>query len=107
MRRPLDKVGRYGGEEFILLWYNCSEADAQRLGEKAREAVEELHIRHGPGASQRTVTISVGIASTESGESIDAGSLIRAADRALYQAKSAGRNRVVIASTTEEISHPE
>ena len=106
VRRPLDKVGRYGGEEFILLWYNCSEADAQRLGEKAREAVEELPIRHGPGASQRSVTISVGIASTESGQSIDGGSLIRAADRALYKAKAAGRNRVVVASTTYEISHP-
>ena len=97
VKRPLDKVGRYGGEEFIVVWYDCSAEDATRLGESAREAVESLHIRHGPGASQRTVTISIGIASSEDGEDLDGGSLIRAADRALYQAKAAGRNRVALA----------
>lgn len=97
VRRPLDKVGRYGGEEFLMLWYDCSSADARRLAEEAREAVEELHIRHGPGASQRTVTISIGIASSEDGEPIDAGGLVRAADRALYSAKESGRNRTIMA----------
>jgi diguanylate cyclase (GGDEF)-like protein len=94
VKRPLDKAGRYGGEEFILVWYDCSASAAARLGEAAREAVEALHIRHGPGASQRTVTVSIGIASNGAGEPLDGGSLIRAADRALYRAKAAGRNRV-------------
>jgi diguanylate cyclase (GGDEF)-like protein len=96
-KRPLDKAGRYGGEEFILIWYNCTAEDARQLGEDARDAVEALQIRHGSGASQRTVTVSVGIASTDSGEPIDSGSLIRTADRALYYAKANGRNRVELA----------
>ena len=97
VKRPLDKVGRYGGEEFIMVWYDCSSDDAARLGEEARDAVEAEHIPHGPGASQRTVTVSIGIASSEDGEPLDGGSLIRAADRALYQAKASGRNRVTSA----------
>ena len=104
VKRPLDKVGRYGGEEFIMLWYNCSSADARRLGEEARNAVEELHIMHGPGASQRTVTVSIGVASSEDGEPVDGGSLIRAADRALYAAKGQGRNRLVMSSECEPLS---
>jgi diguanylate cyclase (GGDEF)-like protein len=94
LKRPLDKAGRYGGEEFILLWYDCSADDARRLGEEARLAVEELHIRQGPRAAERTVTISIGIASSQEDDQFDASSLIRAADRALYHAKANGRNRV-------------
>ncbi len=96
LKRPLDKAGRYGGEEFILVWYDCSADDAARLGEEARDAVESLRIRHGRGAGQRTVTISVGVVSSESLPECNSSSLIRAADRALYHAKAQGRNRVVI-----------
>jgi diguanylate cyclase (GGDEF)-like protein len=102
VRRPLDKVGRYGGEEFILLWYDCSSLDARRLGETARESVEDLLIRHGPGASQRTVTVSIGVASSEDGEPADGSSLTRAADRALYSAKARGRNCVVMSREAQK-----
>ncbi|MDJ0879914.1 MAG: GGDEF domain-containing protein [Halieaceae bacterium] len=97
IRRPLDKAGRYGGEEFILVWYDCSAEDAQRLGEEARQAIEDLQLRQGPTAKQRTITISIGIASSEQSDDFDSSSLIRAADRALYVAKDAGRNQVVLA----------
>ncbi len=99
MRRPLDKAGRYGGEEFIMVWYDCSAEDAQRLGEEARQAVEDLQIRQGPRARQRSITISIGVASSERGDDFDSSSLIRCADRVLYQAKDAGRNQVMMAST--------
>jgi diguanylate cyclase (GGDEF)-like protein len=98
IRRPLDKVGRYGGEEFILVWYDCNEQAALEMGEAAREAVEALAIPHGPGSTQRTVTISIGVVTGKPREMMDSGSLIRAADRALYEAKSGGRNRVTLAS---------
>ena len=101
LKRPLDKAGRYGGEEFILLWYDCPAEDARRLGEEARRAVEDLHIRQGPRAVQRTVTISIGIASSEEDGMFDAGTLIRAADRALYHAKANGRNRVELSGDVE------
>jgi len=98
VKRPLDKAGRYGGEEFTLLWYDCSKDAARSLGETARRAVEALAIPHGPGASQRSVTISVGVACSADMEYVDGSSLIRAADRALYHAKHSGRNQVVLAS---------
>lgn len=98
MRRPLDKAGRYGGEEFILVWYDCSAEDARRLGEEARQAVEDLQLRQGPDARRRSITISIGIASSEPGNDFDSSSLIRSADRSLYLAKNAGRNQVVLAT---------
>ena len=106
IRRPLDKVGRYGGEEFILVWYDCNEQSALEIGEAAREAVAALAIPHGPGATQRTVTISIGVATGKPREMLDSGSLIRAADRALYEAKSGGRNRVILASDQDFAAKP-
>jgi two-component system cell cycle response regulator len=95
--RPLDKVGRYGGEEFILVWYDTDENSARELAEATRSAITDLKISHGPGASQRRVTISLGVATCAPTEPADAGSLVRAADRALYKAKEAGRDRVMLA----------
>jgi diguanylate cyclase (GGDEF)-like protein len=106
IRRPLDKVGRYGGEEFILVWYDCNEQSALEIGEAAREMVEALAIPHGPGATQRTVTVSIGVATGKPREMMDSSSLIRAADRALYEAKSAGRNRVTLASDQDLTAKP-
>jgi diguanylate cyclase (GGDEF)-like protein len=106
IRRPLDKVGRYGGEEFILVWYDCNEQAALEIAEAARKAVEALAIPHGPGATQRTVTISIGVATGNPREMMDSGSLIRAADRALYEAKSDGRNRVTLATDRDLAAKP-
>ncbi len=98
VKRPLDKAGRYGGEEFILVWYNCSAQSAKQLGDVARAAVEEMAIPHGPDASQPLMTVSVGVATASAGDLTDSGQLVWAADQALYKAKSSGRNRVVLAS---------
>lgn len=97
-RRPLDTAGRYGGEELIIAWYDCDAAHARTMAESVRDAVESLSIPHGPGASQNTITVSTGVASSNPDEVPDSSSLMRSADRALAAAKERGRNRVVHAN---------
>lgn len=88
--RESDVLGRLGGEEFGVLAPECSFEAAQRLAERLRSAVEQLTITSGD--HEIRVTLSVGVVDCdlqgELGPSLDRG------DRALYQAKAAGRNRV-------------
>lgn len=97
--RPQDLAVRYGGEEFILIWYQARTKDLVQLGERACAAVRERDIPHLHGRNQR-ITISIGIAQNaiplHNRQDIDA--LIQRADRALYRAKAAGRDRVVLAN---------
>jgi len=91
--RPGDVLARYGGEEFIALIQDADAAGGQIVGERLRAAVEGLRIEHR-GSPFGVVTISVGVASaTPVGDTV-ATSLIQVADRALYDAKCAGRNQV-------------
>jgi diguanylate cyclase (GGDEF)-like protein len=87
--RESDFVGRYGGEEFLLLLPFTDHDGALRLGEATRRAIETIKI---PGLDQ-VVTASVGVAvlPDHAGDSL---TLFRSADRALYAAKRNGRNRV-------------
>jgi diguanylate cyclase (GGDEF)-like protein len=96
MRRPFDTGGRYGGEEFVLAWYDCDSSDARALAERARFSVQELAIPHGPSTAQRRVTVSIGVASNKPGDVPDAQDLLRAANKALAYAKKMGRNRVAL-----------
>nr|HNI21944.1 diguanylate cyclase [Plasticicumulans sp.] len=91
-----DVVCRYGGEEFVVILPGADLTDAARRAEQLRaEAESGADAGEEPGA--QPVTLSIGVASAPlHGRSSDA--LLGAADRALYQAKSAGRNRVVIAA---------
>jgi diguanylate cyclase (GGDEF)-like protein len=93
-RRAGDLVARYGGEEFAILLNATDGAGAQVLGEQVRKAVEALGIAHPGGGS---LTVSVGVASAVAGSDGAPEGLLQAADRALYEAKRAGRNRVVVA----------
>jgi len=88
--RESDLAGRYGGEEFILLLPDTGTEGTVVLAEKLRGAVTGLTV---PGASLR-VSASLGVA-THPLDAVDRESLVRAADTALYEAKAAGRNRVV------------
>lgn len=81
-----DLVVRYGGEEYLMLLPQCDEQTARAVAERVRAVVEE----------RTPVTISLGVAVCE-GEACAADALIEAADRALYQAKDAGRNCVMVA----------
>jgi diguanylate cyclase (GGDEF)-like protein len=90
--RAMDAVGRYGGEEFLILLSGVDAAEAVQVGERVREEVASAAI---PFDRQRiAVTCSIGVALATG--SCDADALIRRADEALYRAKAAGRNRVEI-----------
>lgn len=87
--RSSDLLGRYGGEEFVLVLQDTSLADAHRIAERARAAVAQAH-RQG----QLPVTVSAGVAcSSEAGIGADVQGLLAAADRRLYLAKRS-RNQV-------------
>lgn len=93
-KRPTDLVARYGGEEFAVILPNTTRAD--ELAEACRDRIEALRIespRHGVAS---VLTISVGVATMEPHRGSQSADLIAAADRALYRAKSSGRNRVVV-----------
>ncbi len=91
--RDEDNVARYGGEEFALILPATPKAGAQLVAERTRSAIEERDIPHEGLRSQGCVTVSMGIA-TFPGDADRAGELVRCADRALYLAKSGGKNQV-------------
>ena len=95
-RRPLDFVARYGGEEMVMVLPNTDAAGALVVAEMARFTVEALQIPHSTNPP-RDVSVSVGVAShtfNNVGQNMQA--LMQRADQALYQAKAAGRNQVVV-----------
>ena len=93
--RRADEAARFGGEEFALILPNTEEAGAVRLAERVRGAVEKAQLVFE--GARLSVTVSLGAAVWPS-DGKDEESLIAAADRALYAAKQAGRNRVASAS---------
>jgi len=95
--RASDDAGRWGGEEFLVLLPGAAPAEALRAGERLRAHVASAPIPL-PDGSTRAVTISVGVVSVDGKalDRLDLDRLIEDADRALYQAKADGRNRVRI-----------
>jgi two-component system, cell cycle response regulator len=90
--RPYDTVGRYGGEEFLVVFEGCNSADGIQLAERLRKGISEEKIHVGDALI--SATISLGVAATGTWKTEDANSLIRVADVALYKAKNSGRNQV-------------
>lgn len=93
-RRAGDTVARFGGEEFAVVLPDTDRQDAFDLAQKLRQTVASLRIDH-PGSQHNVVTVSVGCATLVPDTDGHANALIEAADRALYEAKRSGRNRVV------------
>jgi len=89
--RTHDGCGRYGGEEFLIVLTDCSLEAAMQAADRGRVEVAREPVRIK--TLELSVTLSVGVASTDTGER-SATRLIQAADDALYQAKATGRNRV-------------
>jgi diguanylate cyclase (GGDEF)-like protein len=100
-RRPGDLAARYGGEEFLLLMPHTDRDGALRVAEAVRKLVLDLAIAHEGNPAPGVVTVSIGIATAwpkdrGSGPK-NVSALLAAADSALYEAKSGGRNQVVVA----------
>jgi diguanylate cyclase (GGDEF)-like protein len=91
--RRIDSVGRYGGEEFVLLLPDCDTAAAEVLLNDIRERFAALRFA-APDGGSFSVTVSAGVVTT--GQYSGAGELLTRADQALYRAKQEGRNRVCI-----------
>jgi len=88
--RPYDAVGRYGGEEFLIVAPGCGMTETWELAERVRVHVADCNIMAG-GSTVR-VSLSLGIATGQAANEIE--KVLHASDAALYQAKNAGRNRV-------------
>ena len=88
--RPGDLVARYGGEEFVVLCADCNNATAAQKAEEIRKSLCEMPIQSIGGKS---ITASFGVTEVQAGDTPE--TMLRRADRALYEAKERGRNMVV------------
>ena len=95
MLRPYDGIGRYGGEEFLLVLPGCDNEAAVALAERIRECIEASPLALAEGTIP--VTLSLGVSSNAITQDMEG--LIGAADTALYRAKESGRNRVELAAS--------
>jgi diguanylate cyclase (GGDEF)-like protein len=107
LSRDLDAPARYGGEELAVVLPQTDVEGAALLAERMREAVEALQVRRVGGGASLRVTASFGVASVPD-TAADRGSLIAAADAALYRAKRSGKNRVegALAPVSEPSARP-
>lgn len=99
MQRVGDLAARYGGEEFAMLLPNTDAAGCARIGERIRSAVHDAGLVHVSNPMAPCITVSVGGAASRPSfeRTAGAGSLVEAADRALYAAKDSGRDRLMMA----------
>ncbi|WP_421786363.1 PleD family two-component system response regulator [Hyphobacterium sp.] len=94
--RAIDLAGRFGGEEFVVLMPEASISDARTGAERLRAAINGAPFLLPENGGALDVTVSIGVAQILPGEDVDA--VMRRADHALYRAKAAGRNKVVVES---------
>ncbi len=90
--RSFDVIGRYGGEEFIILLPETSLKRAAQIAERLRKQALEIHIQTSRGTP--AITISLGVAGIQPGQTATLDQLISTADQALYRAKAEGRDQV-------------
>ena len=94
LRRPGELAARFGGEEFAMVLEDTSLAGAQHLAEAMRLTVRALDMAHAGSRAAPIVTVSLGVASVVPVGGLSPEALLHSADRMLYQAKQAGRDRV-------------
>ncbi|MCV9934925.1 diguanylate cyclase [Boseaceae bacterium BT-24-1] len=102
LRRPMDMVGRLGGEEFGLFLYDTTQAKAQERLEQVAQAIADLRIEHAASPTAQYITVSMGAVGFDGQET--AVDLYRRADAALYAGKASGRNRVELGEGSERLA---
>jgi diguanylate cyclase (GGDEF)-like protein len=102
--REIDEPARYGGEEMAVALPQTDLEGAYRFAERVRRRIEALELPLADGGTLR-VTASFGVASLHTAPSADKDALVAAADSALYQAKRAGKNQTVRATTAQRDVH--
>ena len=91
--RPCDFLSRYGGEEFVAVLPNIRLNGLPIIAERIQSALSQANIAHACNEDGHKLTVSIGLAWCEPNPTIRQETLLRAADKALYEAKAAGRNR--------------
>lgn len=89
--RPTDHIGRLGGEEFMVVCMNADHQQAMSVAERLRQKVEQTSVTYK--RSTLMTTVSIGVTTGMPGDTFD--SIMKRADKALYEAKRAGRNQVI------------
>lgn len=102
MKRQDDWAFRIGGEEFACLLSTDSEVDAQEIAGHLRSRIMELGITHSKSPTAGVLTISIGVAQLPDSEINTIHDLYKSADKALYEAKRSGRNRVCAGQTVAQ-----
>lgn len=98
LRRAVDALFRYGGEEFVVLLVETDPDGAMRIAQELLRAVAALQIPHNDSRCSGQLTISIGVASRRPRATELTSDLVREADQALYLAKKQGRNQVVVSA---------
>jgi diguanylate cyclase (GGDEF)-like protein len=106
VRVETDTIARFGGEEFVAILPAASQAEALHIGERIRCNIAELQLPHPSNSQRRIVTVSLGVATCPSARLIQPPELLKAADSALYAAKSRGRNCVMGEAVTAIVLDP-
>ncbi|HED35525.1 MAG TPA: GGDEF domain-containing protein [Gammaproteobacteria bacterium] len=102
LRRASDFAARYGGEEFAIVLPGTGLEHALMLAQRLRQSVEEAGIKAGDSTVSPYITVSVGVAAMKAQVGQSSASLVRAADRCLYESKLSGRNRVCCSLADED-----
>jgi PAS domain S-box/diguanylate cyclase (GGDEF) domain len=95
VKRLSDVVARYGGEEFVVIMPETESSGAFAIAEQIRQGVEDLAIPHADSDTADHVTVSLGVVTVHTGSMDEPEQVVALADRALYEAKHGGRNRIV------------
>ena len=96
LHRPNDVIARIGGEEFVALLPEIDEQGALTVAKSMQDKLKKAAIVHATSPVSDHITVSIGIASAVPGDGVTALGLFKAADKALYKAKTKGRNQLVV-----------
>ena len=95
IKRPADLVARYGGEEFVIILPQTTAETALTIAETIRTQIANLNLEHPESDASDRISLSLGVTSIIPSVQYTKEQLLATADKALYQAKQQGRNRVI------------